>query len=102
MLDPGNFKIGKINGNFLSLIRLKPNNCLLSGKKHEQENAFLHINKSETVYNVNFGCYRFCYKWKTTRIGSIDMENYKIFIAHFFEKRKKNSKKKQSVEFSYI
>ncbi|AZL89204.1 hypothetical protein QKC54_gp0632 [Megavirus baoshan] len=102
MLDPGNFKIGKINGNFLSLIRLKPNNCLLSGKKHEQENAFLHISKSETVYNVNFGCYRFCYKWKTTRIGSIDIDNYKIFIAHFFEKRKKNSKKKQSVEFSYI
>uniref|UniRef100_A0A6G6AD17 Uncharacterized protein n=1 Tax=Borely moumouvirus TaxID=2712067 RepID=A0A6G6AD17_9VIRU len=100
-IDPGIFKMGKISGNFISLVRIKSNNCLLSGKKHDQENAFLHINKSETVYNVNFGCYRFCFKWKTIRIGSIDIEDHNIFVTHFLQKKKKNTKKSQ-VHFSCI
>ena len=44
---PGIFRMGKINQELLSLIRIKPYKCLLSGKIHEAENAFMVINKGE-------------------------------------------------------
>ena len=67
-LCPGIFRMGKITGLFLSLIRKKPFQCLLSNKLHEQENAFLKIYPSDTVYVVSFGCYRHCSKIGTKNI----------------------------------
>lgn len=74
---PEVFRMGKINGKFLSLIRKlkkKPIPCLLSGKLHENENAFLFINKKKLVYAVYFGCYRYCSKRKMIEIGFIDIK----------------------------
>lgn len=71
---PGVFKRGKINGEFLTLLRLKPKKCLLSGKRHEGENAFLFIVKDIEYYTLNYGCYRFCNKgYKTRTVGCISV-----------------------------
>src|ERR1044071_6363767 len=58
------FTKGKIRGKYLTLIRIKPFNCLISNNHHENENAFLTINKHETFYSVTFGCFRKCHPKK--------------------------------------
>lgn len=93
-INHGVFKMGKINGTILSLIRIKANKCLLSGKLHEQENAFLVIIKRDHEYSVRFGCYRFCYKKKTEFIGSISIDNMIIMINPLFEPSTKLKKYK--------
>ena len=94
-INPGIFKCGKINGPVLSLIRIKPHRCLLSGKLHEQENAFIIINLDECHYSVKFGCYRFCYFQKTVYIGSISVDNLMILYNPNFEPRAKKPRKKK-------
>lgn len=84
-INPKVFKMGKINGSVLSLIRLKANKCLISGRFHEQENAFLVILKKEDNYSIRFGCYRFCHKIRTIYIGSISIDNLEIMINPNFE-----------------
>jgi hypothetical protein len=82
---PGIFRMGKIYGKILSLIRKlrkKPVPCLLSGKLHENENAFLFIRKDMKVYTVYFGCYRYCGKKKVIEIGFINIEDLKINICY--------------------
>ena len=97
-IHPGIFKAGKINGALMSMIRIKPNKCLMSGKLHEQENAFLIINKDKDTYLIRFGCYRFCHKKKTIYIGSLTIDNLVIMIEPNLEpKSKKPRKKKPSI-----
>jgi hypothetical protein len=98
IISPGVFKMGKINGEVLSLIRIKANKCLMSGKIHEQENAFLIINRKEYEYSVNFGCYRFCYIKKTVFIGSISIDNLIVMINPNFEPPSKSRKGKKLIE----
>lgn len=105
-LNPFTFKIGKINGNKMNMIRLKPSNCLLSNKLHECENAFIMINFHDSVYDVRFGCYRYCHPQKTVLIGSLSGNNLlEMFNPNFSirfsqaakelrKAQKKNSRKK--------
>ncbi|XWV25991.1 hypothetical protein QJ857_gp1089 [Tupanvirus soda lake] len=96
-ISPGVFKMGKINGKVLSLIRKKPNKCLMSGKIHEQENAFLIINKGESEYSVRFGCFRYCHRKKTAYIGSITIDNHITMINPNFETREVSKKRKSKL-----
>lgn len=70
------FKMGSIQGNFLTLLRKKPYRCLLSNKIHYHENSFCVISYYNNIYIVNFGCFRFCSKKKTIYVGYIS--NLKI------------------------
>ena len=89
MVCPNVFTIGKINGNIVCLIRVKSNKCILSGKKHESENAFLTINRGESEYILRFGCYRYCFYQKTVYVGSITCDNYVFMINPKFIRTKK-------------
>lgn len=79
-INPGVFKMGKINGNILSLIRKTPSKCILSGRLHEHENAFIKIKKDGAQYSIRFGCNRFCSKTREICIGSITTENLMVMI----------------------
>jgi hypothetical protein len=72
-LCPGVFKPGKVSGQYLVLLRQKPNRCLMSNRLHEAENAFLIITLEEDFYVIKFGCYRFCSRINAnkTQIGCI-------------------------------
>ena len=83
-IQPGIFKMGKINGTILSLIRIKSGNCILSSKRHDNDNIFCLINEDENFYNIRVGCYRFCYKYKTVYIGSISKINNLIYLNSSF------------------
>jgi hypothetical protein len=65
---PGIFTMGKISGNILSLLRKKSSKCLLSNKKHDNENAFCIINYDFEfeMFEIYFGCYRKCNKTKSS------------------------------------
>ena len=104
-INPGVFKMGKINGIKLNLIRLKSSQCLLSGKIHDQENAFCSIEENTNGYSVKFGCYRLCHSKKIIHIGCISLDNYIIMIDPDFEpdddndsKKKVSKKKKPSTD----
>lgn len=99
-INPNIFKMGKINGKILSLYRLKPNECLLSGKLHEQENAFLIINPNDenNLYFVRFGCYRFCHHKKTEQIGTIDVKNLVITLHPDYDPNKEYCKKIKKIK----
>jgi hypothetical protein len=94
-ISPNVFKMGKINGSILSLIRKKPNKCLMSGKLHEQENAFLVINENESDYSVRFGCYRYCYRTRSVYIGSMTIDDFTITIDPKIKTRNKSKKQKR-------
>ncbi|AGF84894.1 hypothetical protein QJ854_gp888 [Moumouvirus goulette] len=76
---PSVFKIGKTNDNIINLVRLKPHECLLSDKIHENENAFLVVENNLHHYNIYFGCYRHCGKDKLIKLGTIDNLTRPIF-----------------------
>lgn len=109
MLQPGVFTMGKISDNILSLQRNKNNSdgkkikakCLLSGKLHENENAFLIVKKEPDVYTVHFGCNRFCNHIKTINIGSFTIDNMMIMLHPNFEplaEKPKKRKAKKTIE----
>lgn len=55
------FKFGKINGNFINLIRVKKSKCFISDKLHENENAYLQIyNGIYGILDIKYGCHRGC------------------------------------------
>lgn len=98
-IDPGVFKMGKISGDRISFIRNRPHKCLLSGKIHEQENAYCIISSDDEFYFINFGCYRNCYHEKTIQIGVITTGSMMVMIDPNFEfmnrdKKVKRTKKK--------
>jgi len=75
------FLKGKINGHYLTLLRNKSSNCILSKRKHEAENAYLCIREDVDVYIIYFGCYRNCNpNKKTMRIGCITKPNFISFV----------------------
>lgn len=81
-LCPGIFKSGKITGRCMNLNRIKSARCLMSGKIHDAENAFLLIIVVGEYYVVKYGCYRYCHKIKVTEIGTIGIDD-KISIIHY-------------------
>jgi hypothetical protein len=89
-IDPGIFEMGKINGTIMSILRIKKrsNKCILSGKKHDSENAYLNIIEQFGMYNVHFGCYRKCGTRKTIRIGSLIKDTLMIIIDPRFNKNR--------------
>jgi hypothetical protein len=99
---PNIFKPGKINGKMISLLRIKASRCILSSRIHEQENAFLVINKTDAFYSVKFGCNRFCHYKKVMFIGTIDLhdneidyhDNFKDLKGVYEKKQKKKQKEK--------
>lgn len=48
--------IGKISGNYLSLIRKAPGKCPISGKEHTSDNAYI----IKRGYKILYGCHRGC------------------------------------------
>nr|QZX42659.1 DEAD helicase [Mimivirus sp.] len=68
---PGVFSIGNINGNYINLTRLKPYRCILSGKIHDSENAYIIVLQNHNIIDIMFGCYRNCHKDKLKKIGTI-------------------------------
>ncbi|BCS83336.1 hypothetical protein QLL95_gp0787 [Cotonvirus japonicus] len=100
LIHPGIFKPGKINGNFLTLIRVKPNHCFLSKKLHEQENAFLCVKKDTNNYVVSFGCYRYCHTKKISTIGYIKFNTMNMELSPFISK-KYNSKNIKSKDCEF-
>lgn len=98
--DGSNFKIGRILGSIISLIRLNPSNCLISGKYHENENSFIVINNdiNGSKYVVKYGCYRYCGKYKTITIGSIQKQSNKIELnKYIYKKYIKNEKDRKKM-----
>ena len=87
------FKMGKINGNMISLIRLKPHKCILSGKMHKQENAYCVIQKVDDLYIVAFGCHRKCSSHRLLYIGSITVGNLICMVDPNLEPKKSIKKK---------
>jgi hypothetical protein len=60
---PGIFKMGNIVDMKMTLVRLKPDYCVIVGeyqKKHDKENSYIILKKKKTVYNVIIGCNRGC------------------------------------------
>lgn len=84
-INPGVFKMGKISGDRVSFIRIKPFKCLLSGRVHENENAYCQILRADDFYTVHFGCYRKCYSEPTVKIGSISTGSHLVFVDPNFE-----------------
>lgn len=71
-LKPNIFSRGKISGSVMSLLRKHASDCLLSGKIHDSENAYIVIKELGDRYAINFGCYRNCHIKKTMKIGEIE------------------------------
>jgi hypothetical protein len=77
----GVFEPYKIDGSIISLRRLCPGECMLSGHVHENENAYITISEKidprsgSAKYFVYFGCYRGCLfnERKTKLIGIINV-----------------------------
>lgn len=83
---PGIFKINKISGNKMDISRIKKHKCLMSDRVHDNENSFIMVQKVGLIYQVRFGCYRYCNpKYKTYHIGNISVtDNQIIFIDSSF------------------
>ncbi len=89
-INPSIFKPGKISGKILSLIREKSFKCLISGKIHENENAYLKIdNTDKKLYAVHFGCFRYCGEKKLIYVGFLQTTGSEIdfVLAPEFEKK---------------
>lgn len=77
---PGSFEPGKVSGAFFSVYRKQnrqgPAPCLISGIRHEHENAYVVVkycyHDVKPYYEVYYGCYRKCGPTKTVCIGSIN------------------------------
>lgn len=102
MIQPGVFIMGKIYEGYVHLMRGSDHHykkkikakCLLSGKLHEHENAFLTIFKEPDVYTVHYSCFRYCHHQKMVEIGSLTIDNLMILLHPNFELLSNNSKKK--------
>ena len=86
LIMPGIFKLGKINGTKIDIMRIKKHKCLMSDRIHDSENAFLIVSKIGIKYEVRFGCYRYCnQRYKTYCIGDISIkDNEIIYIENSF------------------
>ena len=89
-ISPNVFKMGKINGKILLLMRIKAGKCLMSGKIHHSENAYLIINKKDDFYSIRLGCFRNCYSKKTIYLGSITGKNLIVIYNPLYKPKKIN------------
>lgn len=87
IIDPDTFSMGKCEGKYLSLLRIKPGICLLSHKTHENDNAFLVINTKNQCYQVYFGCYRFCGKQKIDYLFTLTGNHFVCMMNPFYERK---------------
>jgi len=80
--NDGVFKIGKQDKCFINLTRTKPSNCLISDKYHENDNAYLYVDRDN---HVHFYCRRGC----RTRAGkkSIMISKRKEIPICFMDKK---------------
>uniref|UniRef100_A0A6C0LQF2 DNA primase n=1 Tax=viral metagenome TaxID=1070528 RepID=A0A6C0LQF2_9ZZZZ len=92
-IHPKIFKMNKRNGKYLSMLRMKSAKCLLSGRVHENENAFIKIFSLDDMYSINFGCYRNCGKIKYIHIGSISKTTFEKYFDPKFEPKLLNQNK---------
>lgn len=84
IIRKGAFKMGKINGNRIDILRVNKCKCILSDTVHDNENAFLIVIKSELYYQVRFGCYRYCNEdYKTFHIGDISVDDTQIVYVDY-------------------
>lgn len=72
------FRPSEINGSIIRILRLRPARCLLSNACHEAENAFLLITFDGFQHAVRYGCFRYCSKIKTKKIGYVTEDSYTI------------------------
>lgn len=80
-IHPNIFTFGKINGEYVTLLRIRADKCIFSGKIHENENAYIKITKINDVYSIYFGCFRYCnQEIKIIQIGTISVNNLQIYI----------------------
>lgn len=70
---PDIFKPGKVSGNCLQLLRVKSSKCILSGRVHDSDNAYIIITYAAN-YQLYFGCWRRC--GKKMLIGYISLSDY--------------------------
>jgi hypothetical protein len=81
-LKPNVFKFGKIVNKYLSLIRLKADQCFSSTRVHKNENAYLCIESNTVddieIYTVIFGCFRQC--GNSIQLGCINKSNGEYII----------------------
>lgn len=59
------FKMGSVQGKFMTLLRTIPGPCYLSKKEHESDNAYLLVKHVNGIYQVKYGCHRDCHTCKT-------------------------------------
>jgi hypothetical protein len=71
---------GKISGKFMHLDRTKKGKCIISGKIHENENAYCVLRHHIGRYYIDFGCYRKCTSndKNLIAIGAIDEKSFKV------------------------
>jgi hypothetical protein len=79
------FRMGKMNGEKLILLRTKAAKCLVSKETHERQNSFLRIKEEGKEYNVYFGCYQQRCRSKSIFIGSIDK---KTLETRYYQRQK--------------
>ena len=75
---PGVFKKGSINRDFLRLERLKPSNCVISGKEHTSNSSYIVIHETPAYHRINIGCNTgcVCNGKKIKEIGRVKKEGY--------------------------
>lgn len=96
-IDPGVFRTGKISGRAVSLMRIKPSKCLLSGRVHEHENAYLLIEKNDVEYSVYFVCFRYCHHIKKLFLAVITIDNMLVIMDPNIEAMVPKKKKKKFI-----
>lgn len=84
-LQGGIFEKGKINGRKMNVMRVRASKCIMSGKFHENENAFIKIFEKIDGYEIYFGCYRYCSCWDKVLIGALHKDNLKPIKKVKFE-----------------
>jgi len=103
---PGIFKMGKIQGKMVSLMRTIPAKCILSSRTHESENAYLIINEDidnkKRYYIICFGCYRKCHAKKMVIIGYINKSVSGITFHKYFNYCNEKINKKSKISNQHI
>lgn len=98
-INPGIFEMGKICGDRISLMRKKSHKCLISGKVHDNENAFCKIIKDNenTLYSIKFGCYRGCHRNHLIYIASISEDGTFVMYSPEYEETITTKNKKKNI-----
>lgn len=101
-IQPDVFIYGKISGDIVSLLRKKSFKCLISGKVHDNENAYCKILKdnNDRFYKIIFGCFRKCSDKKNIFLGYIRISDNNIFINPKYDASKNELPKNSNTRYS--